>query len=118
MSAHHHDLPHGAGLIMISVAYHQHMIDAHVCDDRYVDMARLMGNWLASSPEDFIVELERLIDECNMGDLKMSDWGIAPEEFDAMASNALGTNDALFAHDPVQLSHDDVVNILQASWVE
>lgn len=118
MSAHHHDLPHGAGLIMISVAYHQHMIDAHVCDDRYVDMARLMGNWLASKPEDFIVELERLIDECNMGDLKMSDWGIAPEEFDAMASNALDTNDALFAHDPAQLSHDDVVNILKASWVE
>ena len=94
------------------------MIDAHVCDDRYVDMARLMGNWFASKPDDFIVELERLIDECNMGDLKMSDWGITPEEFDAMASNALGTNDVLFAHDPVQLSHDDVVNILQASWVE
>ena len=36
----------------------------------------------------------------------------------AMASNALDTNDALFAHDPAQLSHDDVVNILQASWVE
>ena len=118
MSAHHHDLPHGAGLIMISVAYHQHMIDAHVCDDRYVDMARLMGNWLASKPEDFIAELERLIDECNMEDLKMSDWGITPEEFDAMASNALDTNDALFAHDPAQLSHDDVVNILKASWVD
>ena len=53
-----------------------------------------------------------------MGDLKMSDWGITPGEFDAMASNALATNDALFAHDPVQLTHDDVVNILKASWVD
>ena len=118
MSARHHDLPHGAGLIMISVAYHQHMIDAHVCDDRYVEVARLMGNWLASKPEDFIVGLERLIDECNVGDLKMSDWGITPGEFDAIASNALATNDALFAHDPVQLTYDDVVNILKTSWVD
>ena len=53
-----------------------------------------------------------------MGDLKMSDWGIVPDEFDVMASNALDTNDALSAHDPAQLSHDDVVNILKASWVE
>lgn len=62
--------------------------------------------------------MERLIDECNMGELKMSDWGIAAEEFDAMASNALATNDVLFAHDPVQLSHEDVVNILKSSWID
>ena len=116
MSAHHHDLPHGAGLIMISRAYHQHMIDAHACDGRYVEMARLMGATDACEPAAFIDELMRLQRECGVSDLKMSDWGITENELDAIAANALATNDALFSHDPVELTHEDVVDILRKSW--
>lgn len=116
MSAHHHDLPHGAGLIMIARAYHQHMIDAHACDERYIEMARLMGNASASEPADFIAELERLMATCHVDDLKMSDWGITEDELVAMATNGLSTNAALYAHDPSPLSHDDVLAILRASF--
>lgn len=116
MSAHHHDLPHGVGLIMIARAYHQHMIDAHACDERYIEMARLMGNASASEPADFIAELERLMAACHVDDLKMSDWGITEDELDAMATNGLSTNAALYAHDPAPLSHDDVLAILRASF--
>lgn len=116
MSAHHHDLPHGAGLIMIARAYHQHMIDVHACDERYIEMARLMGNASASEPADFIAELERLMAACHVDDLKMSDWGITEDELDAMATNGLSTNAALYAHDPAPLSHDDVLAILRASF--
>lgn len=116
MSAHHHDLPHGAGLIMIARAYHQHMIDVHACDERYIEMARLMGNASASEPADFIAELERLMVACHVDDLKMSDWGITEDELDAMATNGLSTNAALYAHDPSPLSHDDVLAILRASY--
>lgn len=116
MSAHHHDLPHGAGLIMIARAYHQHMIDVHACDERYIEMARLMGNASASEPADFIAELERLMATCHVDDLKMSDWGITEDELDAMATNGLSTNAALYAHDPSPLSHDDVLAILRASF--
>ncbi len=116
MSAHHHDLPHGAGLIMIARAYHQHMIDVHACDERYIEMARLMGNASASEPADFIAELERLMAACHVDDLKMSDWGITEDELDAMATNGLSTNAALYAHDPSPLSHDDVLAILRASY--
>lgn len=116
MSAHHHDLPHGAGLIMIARAYHQHMIDAHACDERYIEMARLMGNASASEPADFIAELERLMAACHVDDLKMSDWGITEDELDAMATNGLSTNAALYAHDLSPLSHDDVLAILRASY--
>lgn len=116
MSAHHHDLPHGAGLIMIARAYHQHMIDAHACDERYIEMARLMGNASASEPADFIAELERLMAACHVDDLKMSDWGFTEDELDAMATNGLSTNAALYAHDPSPLSHDDVLAILRASF--
>ncbi len=116
MSAHHHGLPHGAGLIMIARAYHQHMIDVHACDERYIEMARLMGNASASEPADFIAELERLMAACHVDDLKMSDWGITEDELDAMATNGLSTNAALYAHDPSPLSHDDVLAILRASF--
>ena len=120
MSAHHHDLPHGAGLILIASAYHQHMIDAHVCDDRYAEMARLMGATQAEvderGSEAFIDHLELLKHECGVSGLRMSDWGITRDELDAMATNGLATNAALFAHDPSPLSHDDVVAILEASW--
>lgn len=116
MSAHHHDLPHGAGLIMIARAYHQHMIDVRACDERYIEMARLMGNASASEPADFIAELERLMAACHVDDLKMSDWGITEDELDAMAANGLSTNAALYAHDPAPLSHDDVLAILRASF--
>lgn len=116
MSAHHHGLPHGAGLIMIARAYHQHMIDVHACDERYIEMARLMGNASASEPADFIAELERLMAACHVDDLKMSDWGITEDELNAMATNGLSTNAALYAHDPSPLSHDDVLAILRASY--
>lgn len=116
MSAHHHGLPHGAGLIMIARAYHQHMIDVHACDERYIEMARLMGNASASEPADFIAELERLMAACHVDDLKMSDWGITEDELDAMATNGLSINAALYAHDPSPLSHDDVLAILRASY--
>ena len=120
MSAHHHKLPHGAGLIMIAAAYHTHMIHAHACDDRYVEMARLMGATDAElaerGPLAFIDELDRLKRACHVDELRMSDWGITREELPDIAANALETNGALFAHDPVRLSHDDVTAILEASW--
>lgn len=43
MSAFHQELPHGAGLIMISKAYYTHFINLHVCDERFVRMARAIG---------------------------------------------------------------------------
>jgi alcohol dehydrogenase len=41
MSAFHQEVPHGAALIMISRAYFTHLIDKHVCDDRFVQMAKI-----------------------------------------------------------------------------
>lgn len=120
MSAHHHDLPHGAGLIMIAHAYHQHMIDVHACDERYVDMARIMGASEADverrGPAAFVDELERLKRECGMDGLAMSEWGITRDELRAIATNALDTNDALFGHDPAPLGVDDVTAILEKSF--
>ena len=43
LSAYHEKLPHGAGLIMISKAFYSFFINKHVCDDRFIEMAKLMG---------------------------------------------------------------------------
>jgi len=116
MSAYHQDLPHGAGLIMISKAYFTHFIEKHVCDDRFVKMAKVMGMEDATEPMDFIRMLVKLQEECGVSDLKMSDYGITPEEFEKMAKNAVDTMGMLFTCDRAQLSIEDCVSIYSASY--
>ncbi len=116
MSAYHQDLPHGAGLIMISKAYFTHLIEKHVCDDRFVRMAKAMGMEDAKEPMDFITMLMKLQKDCGVADLKMSDYGIKPEEFETMAKNAKDTMGFLFTCDRSELSIEDCIAIYEASY--
>lgn len=116
MSAYHQELPHGAGLIMISKAYFTHLIEQHVCDDRFVRMAKAMGMADAKEPMDFITSLVKLQEDCDVADLKMSDYGIKPEEFETMAKNAKDTMGGLFRCDRSELSVDDCVAIYTKSY--
>ncbi|MDK2911147.1 MAG: alcohol dehydrogenase [Methanolobus sp.] len=116
MSAYHQELPHGAGLIMISKAYFIHLIDRHVCDDRFVQMAKAMGMEDAKEPMDFIRMLVKLQEECGVADLRMSDYGITQDEFETMTKNARDTMGFLFSCDRTELSIDDCVTIYEASY--
>lgn len=116
MSAYHEKLPHGAGLIMISKAYFTAVINKHVCDDRFVNMAQFLGKADAQKPEDFITALTDLQKACGVADLRMSDYDIQPEEFDAMATNAIEVMGGLVACDRQPLTHDEIVEILQQSY--
>lgn len=116
MSAYHQNLPHGAGLIMISIAYYTTIINQHVCDERFVNMAKLLGKADATKPEDFIVALANLQKACHVDELKMSDYGIVPEEFEKMATNAIETMGRLIAADRKPLSHAGIVDILKQSY--
>lgn len=116
LSAYHQELPHGAGLIMISKAYYTHMIKAGVRGERFVDMARFLGMTDAKEPMDFIKALDKLQHDCGVGELKMSDYGIMPEEFKTMTENAKDCMAVLFNFDPKPLSLDDCVAIYQASY--
>ena len=116
LSAYHEELPHGAGLIMISKAYYSHFVEKHACDERFIEMAKLMGMEHAEKPEDFITALVRLQEDCNVADLKMSDYGIDPDEFPKMAQNARDTLGPNFLNDPCQLSNVDCVKIYQKSY--
>ncbi|MBE8954392.1 MAG: iron-containing alcohol dehydrogenase [Quinella sp. 2Q5] len=116
LSAYHPELPHGAGLIMLSVAYFSHFVDAHACDDKFIDMARAMGNVNADKPEDFITALKNLQKACGVDNLKMSDWGITPDEFPKMVQNTRDAMGFLLQFDPVPLSDDDMLNIYRKSY--
>ena len=116
LSAYHENLPHGAGLIMISKAFYRFFINKHICDDCFIEMAKLMGMSSANQPEDFITALEQLQTDCGVADLKMSDYGITPDEFEKMAQNAKDTLGVNFENDPCMLSNADCVAIYQESY--
>lgn len=116
MSAYHGELPHGAGLIMISKAYYQYFIDAHVCDDRFIRMAQAMGMKEAKKPEDFIAALDRLQKDCGVAELRMSDYGITKAELPVMAQNALDTMGRLFLNDRTSLDIEGCIKIYEQSY--
>ena len=116
MSAYHHQLPHGAGLIMISKAFYEFFIDKHACDERFIAMAKTMGIKKADKPDDFITVLVDLQKACGVAELKMSDYGITPDEFDKIATNARETMGGLFAANPCEMTHKDVVDVLRNSY--
>ena len=116
MSAFHPGLPHGAGLILISKAYYTHLIRRHVCDDRFIAMAEALGMENARAPMDFITALENLQKACCVDQLKMSDYGIRPEEFAGMTKNARATAVYLFSCDRIALTDEDCTAIYEASF--
>ena len=101
---------------MISKAYYSFFVNQHVYDDRFIEMAQLMGMKDADKPEDFITALVKMKEECGVADLKMSDYGVTPEEFSKMVTNARETLGVNFANDPVQLTDEDCIAIYQESY--
>lgn len=116
MSAYHHDLPHGAGLIMISKAFAEFFIERHARDEQFVKMARAMGVEGADKPEDFITALVQLQKDCGVDDLKMSDYGFVPSEFMTLAKGARSMQGGLFDANPCEMTDEDVASVFEKSF--
>lgn len=116
MSAYHHNLPHGAGLIMISRAFAEFFIEKHACDEQFIKMARVMGIPDADKPEDFITALIQLQKDCGVDHLKMSDYGFTPEESMTLAVNARETMGGLFQANPCEMSDEECAEIFEKSY--
>lgn len=116
MSAYHPSLPHGAGLIMISVEFARFFIGHHACDAQFIKMARAMGLPDADKPEDFLTALVQLQEACGVADLKMSDYGFAREEAMTLAVNARETMGGLFLANPCPLSDEECAGIFEKSY--
>lgn len=116
MSAYHPDLPHGAGLIMISVEFARYFIERHACDEQFVKMARAMGMPEADKAEDFLTALVQLQKDCGVADLKMSDYGFAKDECMTLAVNARETMGGLFLANPCEMSDEECAGIFEKAY--
>ena len=116
MSAYHPDLPHGAGLIMISVEFARYFIERHACDEQFIKMARAMGMPEADKAEDFLTALVQLQKDCGVADLKMSDYGFAKDECMTLAVNARETMGGLFLANPCEMSDEECAGIFEKAY--
>jgi len=120
MSAFHPELPHGAGLIMLSLAYHGFFLE-RIVPDRYEAMAKAMGEEteslpLEKRPEAFLSAMKKLISSCNLDNLKMSDYGITKDEIPVLAENAWKTMEGLFKVDRYRLSLEETIAIYEKAF--
>lgn len=110
MSGFHPKLPHGAGLIMISLEYYK--LFADVCANKFTHMAHALGR----ADGDFVAALAELQKQCGVDGLKMSDYGMENNDFGKYADHAFADMGGLFRVDAKQLTRDDVIGILSRSY--
>lgn len=114
MSAYYPQLPHGAGLIALSLAYFSTFIND--VPDRYMQMATVMTGEKSNDPQDFIRALANMQQACNVNDIKLSSYGITEADLPKFTANSRQTMGALFALDPRPLSDEEVLNIYKQSY--
>lgn len=120
LSAYHPDLPHGAGLTILSVAYFGFFLDK-IPGHLFESMARAMGENVdalpaSERPAAFITALKKLIARSGLEGLKMSDYGIRREEIPTLAQNARDTMGGLFELDRHKLSFEETKQILENAY--
>jgi alcohol dehydrogenase len=120
LSAYHPDLPHGAGLTILSVAYFGFFLDK-IPGHLFESMARAMGENVDALPANerpaaFITALKKLIAGAGLEGLKMSNYGIRREEIPTLAQNARDTMGGLFELDRHKLSFEETKQILENAY--
>lgn len=119
VSAFYPNVPHGAGLTMLSVAYFTDVAERNPA--RFADLAAAMGERLeclaeAERPFAFVSALEKLIAAAGLADEKLSAYGMKEDDIPAMASNALSAMGGLFGVTPVRQEQADVERIYRRAY--
>ena len=114
LSAFYHKLPNGAGLIAISKAYFKTF--KNDCMKRYMKMAEKMTQQKAARPSDFLDALATMQRLCGVDNIKLSDYGITPADFDKFVENAISTGAQMLDFDPRFLTKEEIRSIYQDSY--
>ncbi|UZP69099.1 iron-containing alcohol dehydrogenase [Desulfovibrio mangrovi] len=119
LSAYYPEIPHGAGLVMLSVPYFRYL--TRYVPDRMIDLAYFMGVDVDSLPANeqpfaFVGALEKLIKDIGLDDLKFSDYGVHRDEMPTLAANAQETMGGLFNLTPTQMNLRVVTEIFEAAY--
>lgn len=119
LSAFSPDLPHGAGLTLLSVPFFTVMAQSQ--PERCARLAAAMGVDVsveipAKRGMLFVNRLKQFIKSVGLADLKLSDYGLKAEMADDLAENAFYAMGGLFEITPVKLSKEDVANIFRKAF--
>ncbi len=114
MSAYYPNLPHGAGLIALSLAYFATFTDA--VPERFCQMTEAMTGRPSQDPHDFLTALSELQKACGVDDIHLSEWGIRTEDLPVFTRNARETMGGLFQLDPRPLEDSEVLEIYRRSF--
>jgi alcohol dehydrogenase len=116
LSAYSPSLPHGAGLIAISLAYYRTLIGKGAVPEKFVNMAKALGDEGAAAPEDFLTALRRLQADCGVDDIRLSDFGIKADDIPGLVKNSYDNMGHMFAGDPAEITPDDARKIFEESF--
>lgn len=113
------ELPHGAGLIMLSESYFSFF--AAKVPERLAAMAKAMGEntaglSLSEQAQAFVKALKKLQEACGVVNLKMSDYGIHKEDLPKLAETSREIMGGLFKVDPYRLSLAETAEIMQKAY--
>lgn len=113
LSGFHPEVPHGAGLIAISLPYYKMFVEHGACPDRFIAMARALGKTAAADPADFVTALAELQTACNVDDIRLSAYGVEKGEARKIALHALDTMGGLFEKDRYKMSVEEITSIME-----
>jgi alcohol dehydrogenase len=113
------NVPHGAGLTMLSAAYFSYLAERN--PTRFPDLAQAMGEKTSGLPRKqqamtFIKGLRKLIRKIGLHQHKFSDFGVRREDLPGLAENCFHTMGKLFSLTPVKLTLDDVIAIYERAY--
>ncbi len=104
----HPNIPHGAGLIVISKGWFK--VYALRAPKQFAALAKAAGQ------SDFLGALDKLQRDCGVDELKMSDYGMTRDELPAINDNAWETMGGLFEFDRVKMDREESLSILEDSF--
>lgn len=115
MSAFNPQLPHGAGLIMLSSAFFSFLADKIPVSLDYLAKAMGENTNLYAEGHAFTEALLKLQRQCGVDNLKMSDYGISEDNISALIQNAKSTMEKLFLRDRYVLSSEEILQIMKSA---
>ncbi len=83
---------------------------------RYMKMAEKMTLQKAARPSDFLDALATMQRLCGVDNIKLSDYGITPADFDKFVDNAIDTGASMLDGDPRFLTKEEIYKIYQDSY--
>lgn len=119
LSAFNPELPHGLGLVLLSVPYFTRL--GELAPERFSDLALALGAEEAEhlpeseGPRLFAERLRALIEDAGLGDEKLADHGFTPDQTEALTENAFANMAKLFAVTPGSMTRKDVRGIFEAA---